>query len=180
MATVLGDRHPGEEATLNLPQPGNVRIPNLHRYNLCAAVASAPMEVRSHAVRLCYSDCKLATACYLSTFYMEFRAMATRKNEGFRVYRLPEAVRRSLKATRVRTMSRIRPCWSAVTKELPKIVATLKKLGIRPLQKTRPARLQVDADLLAVLRQGCQPAFQINLLVCSLGRFCHSETKGRK
>jgi len=109
--------------------------------------------------------------------------MATRKNEGYRVYQLPEATRRQLKATRLRhNVTNKAVLDGAVTKELPKIVATLKKLGLCPLQKTRSSRLQVDADLLGALRTGAAqtgvPASR--LLVASLGLFCHNETKGRK
>ena len=135
------------------------------------------------AVRLCYLDRVLSTAIVTIHLLQRLRAMATRKNECYRVYRLPETSRRSLKATGSSTTSRIRPCWmSAVTKELPKIVATLKKLGIRPLQKTRPARLQVDADLLGALRVGsAQTGVPASRLVAAcLGLFCHNETKGRK
>ena len=109
--------------------------------------------------------------------------MATRKNEGFRVYHLPETTRRQLKQVRVKHNVRNQDVLlSAVTKELPKIVATLKKLGIRPLQKTRPARLAVDADLLGRLRVGAaQTGVPASRLVAAcLGLFCHNETKGRK
>ena len=109
--------------------------------------------------------------------------MATRKTEGFRVYHLPETTRRQLKQVRVKHNVRNQDVLlSAVTKELPKIVATLKKLGIRPLQKTRPARLAVDADLLGALRVGsAQTGVPASRLVAAcLGLFCHNETKGRK
>jgi hypothetical protein len=108
--------------------------------------------------------------------------MAT--NRAFRVYRMSEATRKSLKTTREKHNVTTKAVLDgAVSDKLPRIVAALKAVGLGPLPaKVRPARLPVDDELLGALKvasaQTGVPASR--LLIASLTLFCGVKKGGRK
>lgn len=100
----------------------------------------------------------------------------------YRVYRIPESLRRAVKAKReAHNVPTKAVLDGAVSDALPKVVAALQSVGFRMTKsKLRPVRWPVDAELLGTLavasrQTGGIPASK--LLAVSLALFCSDTPK---
>ena len=77
--------------------------------------------------------------------------MATKQT--YRVYRISESLRKAIKTKREKHNVNTKAVLdAAVTEALPKIVKALHSVGLGPQGKVRPARWQVDDNLLSALK----------------------------
>ena len=91
----------------------------------------------------------------------------------YRVYRLPDDLRKRVKAKREKAGINLQSVIEAATTEsLPKIVATLKTMGLGFDGKKRPARLPMTDSLLASFKVASKqtgiPASRLLLAALSL------------
>ena len=91
----------------------------------------------------------------------------------YRVYRLPEELRKRVKAKREKMNVNLQSVIEAATTEsLPKIVSTLKMMGLGFDGKKRPARLPMTDSLLAAFKVASKqtgiPASRLLLAALSL------------
>ncbi len=90
----------------------------------------------------------------------------------YRVYRIPDALLTKIRRSRNRQQKTLQDfVGTSVSAELPKLVRTLKSLGVVPMTEgARPAKLPMGKEALAKLKMASEETGlpQVSLLMCCL------------